>query len=276
MSSKCKCKEVECEECPEWIFTLADLIMCMMGLFVILWVIKPSANPQTIVETRTLTDNYLETIGEIRGGFGWEPDPHSSDPIDQAILKKRLRNLGRGEGGRTTIKRTGAEGTDPEVTTIRLGKQASTGGKLQFAKADASVSKEMKSALDDIVAEIKGHRNVILVKGHTSADDLPETATAQEKMSLSVRRAQAAADYLISKGVSPEVVRVQGCSTFEPVKERAYTADERAMNRRVEVDATATLVGELQDPPKTAPPSESKSPAHAEPARPAAPEHAGH
>ena len=31
----CKCKEVECEECPEWIFTLADLIMCMMGLFVI-------------------------------------------------------------------------------------------------------------------------------------------------------------------------------------------------------------------------------------------------
>ena len=55
MSTKCKCKEVECEECPEWIFTLADLIMCMMGLFVILWVIKPSANPQTVVEQRTLT-----------------------------------------------------------------------------------------------------------------------------------------------------------------------------------------------------------------------------
>ena len=32
MSKKaCKCAEVECEECPEWIFTLADLIMCMMG-----------------------------------------------------------------------------------------------------------------------------------------------------------------------------------------------------------------------------------------------------
>ena len=39
--SACKCKETECEECPEWIFTLADLIMCMMGLFVILWVLKP-------------------------------------------------------------------------------------------------------------------------------------------------------------------------------------------------------------------------------------------
>jgi outer membrane protein OmpA-like peptidoglycan-associated protein len=266
MSSKCKCKEVECEECPEWIFTLADLIMCMMGLFVILWVIKPSANPQTVVEQRTLTDNYLETIGEVRGGFGWEPDPHSSDPVDQAILKKRLRNLGKGEGGRTTIKRVGAEGSDPEVTTIRVGKQAAIGGKLVFPRAESDLTRDMKSALDEVIVDVKGHRNVILVKGHTSADDLPETATPAQKMDLSVRRAQAAADYLISKGVSPEVIRVQGCSTFEPVKERAYTPDLRAMNRRVEVDATSTLVGELQDPPKSDAPKPAESPAPPEPA----------
>ena len=44
MSSKgaCKCKKVECEECPEWIFTFADLVMLMMGFFVILWVLKPA------------------------------------------------------------------------------------------------------------------------------------------------------------------------------------------------------------------------------------------
>jgi hypothetical protein len=69
-------------------------------------------------------------------------------------------------------------------------------------------------------------------------------------MELSIRRAQAVADYLISKGVSPEVLRVQGCSTFEPVVERAYTPDVRAMNRRVEVEATSTIVTELQDPPR--------------------------
>jgi len=37
----CKCKKTECEECPEWIFTFADLVMLMMGFFVILWVLKP-------------------------------------------------------------------------------------------------------------------------------------------------------------------------------------------------------------------------------------------
>jgi outer membrane protein OmpA-like peptidoglycan-associated protein len=246
----CKCKEVECEECPEWIFTLADLIMCMMGLFVILWVLKPSAKPVDPDQARLLTDNYNETLAEIRGGFGWEPDPQSHDPVDQAIIRKRLRNQGKGEGGKTTIKREGAEGTDPEVTTVRLGKTATAGGRLLFAVGDATLSKEVKVELDQVVEEIRGHRNVTVVKGHTGADDLPEAATAQQKMDLSIRRAQAVADYLIAKGVSPEVLRVQGCSTFEPVVERAYTPDVRAMNRRVEVEATSTIVSELQDPPR--------------------------
>ena len=30
----CRCKKEECEECPEWIFTFADLVMLMMGFFV--------------------------------------------------------------------------------------------------------------------------------------------------------------------------------------------------------------------------------------------------
>jgi outer membrane protein OmpA-like peptidoglycan-associated protein len=254
----CKCKEVECEECPEWIFTLADLIMCMMGLFVILWVLKPSAKPDNPDQARLLTDNYMETLAEIRGGFGWEPDPHSKDPVDQAMIRKKLRNAGKGEGGRTTIKRAGAEGTDPQVTTVRLGKMVTVGGRLLFACGDATLTPDVKSILDQVIEEIRGHRNVTIVKGHTGPDDLPETAPSQEKMDLSLRRAQAVADYLIGKGVAPEVLRVQGCSTFEPVVERAYTPDVKAMNRRVEVDATATIVSDLQDP--------SKSPANPAPA----------
>ncbi|MGH7214255.1 MAG: flagellar motor protein MotB, partial [Tepidisphaeraceae bacterium] len=114
-SNSCKCKEVECEECPEWIFTLADLIMCMMGLFVILWVLKPSvAPPPAEAGVTPQTDQWMETIGEIRGGFGWEPDPNSSDPIDQIIIRKRKHMAGQGEGGETNIERQGAEGTDPE------------------------------------------------------------------------------------------------------------------------------------------------------------------
>jgi hypothetical protein len=44
---------------------------------------------------------------------------------------------------------------------------------------------------------------------------------------------------------------VQGCGTFEPVAQRTYSEDGQATNRRVEIEATPTLVEELQDRPAT-------------------------
>jgi flagellar motor protein MotB len=101
------------------------------------------------------------------------------------------------------------------------------------------------------VRVIQGHRQIFLVKGHTSQDDFPESATAEQKMNLSVRRAQHVADYLTSHGVEPEIIRVQGCSTFEPVVLRAYTDDARTLNRRVEVEGTDSPVTDRQDAVKT-------------------------
>ena len=253
---KCKCAEVECEECPEWIFTLADLIMCMMGLFVILWVLKPGmTTPVTASAAETQADDWFVTVGEIRRGFGWEPDPQSSDPVDKAIIRRR--NAGKGAGGETLVPRNGAEGTDPEVTTIRFGPLSTIGGKLVFEPGDAVLSAPAKTALAEIAVHIRGHRNIVLIKGHTATDDLAQGATPQAKMDLSLRRAQAAADHLIGLGVAAEILRVQGCSTFEPVSQRAYTLQQQLLNRRVEVDVTATLVPELQDSNPSAKPASS-------------------
>jgi outer membrane protein OmpA-like peptidoglycan-associated protein len=247
----CKCKETECEECPEWIFTLADLIMCMMGLFVILWVLKPSIAPAA--GTGAEKDlNHM--VGAIREAFGYVPDPNSNDPIDMQMIFDRIKKMnGPGERGKVKNEIKGAEGTDPEVTAIRMGMQAVVGGRVLFDKGDAKLNREATGELDQIVLQIRGHRNIVLVKGHTSLDDLPDHATPEQKMDLSLRRAQASADYLTSKGVSPDILRVQGCSTFEPVQQRAYTIDAQGMNRRVEVEATAMLVEDLQDRPKQVP-----------------------
>ena len=100
MSAHCKCKEVECEECPEWIFTLADLIMCMMGLFVILWVLKPSPkeNPPG-----SLSEEEIKVISAIKEAFGYVPNANSNDPIDLHMLMKKLDHVqGPGDGGKTT------------------------------------------------------------------------------------------------------------------------------------------------------------------------------
>ena len=245
---KCDPHEL-CEECPEWIFTLADLIMCMMGLFVILWVLKPSPqnNP---TGAGGPTEEEVKVFAAIREAFGYVPNNNSNDPIDMHMLMKKMEHVqGPGDGGKTKLEKKGPEGTDPEVTTIRKGKQASVGGKLLFEPGRAELTRETLASLDQIVEIIRGHRQIALVKGHTSLDDFGDGTTAQLKLDLSMRRAQAVADYLTAKGVEPDILRVQGCSTFEPVAQRRYGPGSQAANRRVEVEVTSNLVEELQDRP---------------------------
>ena len=258
-TSSCKCKEVECEECPEWIFTLADLIMCMMGLFVILWVLKPG--PKKVTEN--LEGDWIRVVAAIREQFGYIPDPKSSDPVDIHMLMKKLESIdsmkGPGDGGKKPLPRKSPAGVDDDSQTIRQGKQSAVGGRISFQPGDATLTPETRRQLDQVAELIRGHRNIVHVKGHASVDDLPDTATPQQRMDLSLRRAQAVADYLTAQRVEPEILRVQGCSTFEPVRRGAYTEDAQARNRRVEVEATDTLVEERQDraratPVKVAPP----------------------
>src|SRR6202043_467999 len=106
----CKCKKAaECEECPEWIFTFADLVMLMMGFFVILWVLKPAP---TKTSEGAVDDHYPEGLAKIRDAVGSRPDPKSSDPVDVKMLLLKLQQMkplkGPGDGGKTQRDRRGA------------------------------------------------------------------------------------------------------------------------------------------------------------------------
>jgi flagellar motor protein MotB len=266
MAKSCKCKKpAECEECPEWIFTFADLVMLMMGFFVILWVLKPPAGKQGAGDAQA-ESHWVEVEAAIRSAFGHVPDPQSKDPVDIEMLYHKLDrvNLNNpGDGGKINRTEKLPEGDEDQVTSIRVGKYATEGGRLVFDRGDAKLSDDARAALGEIAEVVRGHRNLIFVKGHTSLDDFPANAGADEKMQLSIRRAQAGAQCLISDGVSPALIRVEGCSTFEPVVEHVYTPQALQANRRVEVEATATLVEELEDhaPPTTDPLIDATQPA---------------
>src|SRR5688572_14783945 len=256
---KCDPHEI-CEECPEWIFTLADLIMCMMGLFVLLWVLKPAGKDAAAAPN---DEDWLKVVAKIREAFDYLPDPQSTDPVDQFMLMQKLQQMkplkGPGDGGKTRLDRKGAEGDQPEVISVRRGTQAIVGSRVLFEAASATLTPESNRILDQIAQMIKGHKNIMLIRGHTSLDDYPEGTDAQQQLDLSIRRAKVVADYLVKHGVAPEILRVLGCSTFEPVIQRAYTPELKQQNRRVEVEATTTLVAELQDPAPSARPASERT-----------------
>jgi flagellar motor protein MotB len=241
MAAKCKkCDPHElCEECPEWIFTLADLIMCMMGLFVLLWVLKESgAKASSPAVAKQMEEQFLKGVSD--GFKGYIPTD-----LDERNPLRKLN--GPGAQGATNESPTSPDGTENQSSIIRPGRQVTIGGKLVFAKGAPDLDAGLKAKLDRVAELIRGHRLIVQVKGHTSRDDLPADATTAAKMDLSLRRAQATADYLTSKGVEPEVLRVQGCSTFEPVRQGDSSVSGQSLNRRVEVFVSDTPVDQFQD-----------------------------
>lgn len=249
MAKGCKkCKPTECEECPEWIFTLADLIMCMMGLFVILWVLKTEGKPAG--GDSADSQEHVKQVAAIRDAFSYQPNPASNDPVDRYLIMQKMQGdrapKGPGEGGQTQPDNDGADGEAKNITNIRPGDNSDAGTRIMFDAGMAVISEEEKKKIVQIAIKYKGHRTILSVVGHTSRDDLAPTASDREKLELSLLRAQAVVEALAEAGVERDVLRPSGAGAFEPVVIQRYGPDVQRPNRRVEIIVTNQLVRERQ------------------------------
>lgn len=99
----------------------------------------------------------------------------------------------------------------------------------EFAFDSAELTPAMKAALEDLAQQIKDSKGFeqVTVIGYTDSIG-PE----EYNLKLSERRAQAAADYLMSLGI--EDITVIGKGEMDPVADNS-TPEGRAANRRIEV-----------------------------------------
>jgi OOP family OmpA-OmpF porin len=105
-----------------------------------------------------------------------------------------------------------------------------------FFDFDKSALKpEGKAKLDDLIGKMKGmNLEVIIAVGHTDS-----IGTEQYNMGLSVRRANAVKEYLVSKGVEKNRVYTEGKGELQPIASNK-TSEGRAKNRRVEIEMVGT------------------------------------
>lgn len=94
------------------------------------------------------------------------------------------------------------------------------------------LSPAAKQALAPVVKFFSSHPEieVMRVEGHA---DLTETATPEDALALSVRRAEAVRDYLLSQGVGASRMETIGYGATRPAVE-GNTPEALAMNRRVD------------------------------------------
>jgi outer membrane protein OmpA-like peptidoglycan-associated protein len=105
-----------------------------------------------------------------------------------------------------------------------------SGPSFEFNKA--TLTAEGRSHLDHAVQLMKANPSMhVVVEGHTDS-----VGTHEYNMKLSERRADAARDYMIEKGISAGRIRAAWYGETRPVASNA-TAAGRAKNRRVDVVA---------------------------------------
>lgn len=104
---------------------------------------------------------------------------------------------------------------------------------INFATASGDLTDESKAVLDKMAEGMQGQPDMVIeIDGHTDA------VGAQEyNLKLSQLRAKLVRMYLISKGVQPERMSVDGFGEFKPVADNK-TEQGRALNRRVEFKVT--------------------------------------
>ena len=103
-------------------------------------------------------------------------------------------------------------------------------GDLSFDTGRADIKPNMRPILDQFANGLNGQPNTeVRIIGHTDS-----TGSDELNNRLSMERAQATKNYLVSRGVAASQVVVAGRGEHEPVAENTTDAG-RARNRRVEI-----------------------------------------
>jgi len=108
------------------------------------------------------------------------------------------------------------------------------GAVVYFANGQAVLDEKGQAALDQVAQSLKGQTVTVQMKatGHAS-----KVGPKPFNQRLSVRRAQAVVDYLVSQGVPASLLKQEGRGMEEPAAENT-TRRGRSLNRRTEVSVS--------------------------------------
>ena len=121
----------------------------------------------------------------------------------------------------------------PEPTDEIIKKLNDLARTIYFETNSRKLSFSTKFKIDEVFGLLEKYPNYkVIVEGHTD-----NSAKAEYNMQLSIDRAQATMDYLVSKGISRSRISVKGYGETSPIESNS-TAKGRLMNRRVEFKLT--------------------------------------
>ncbi len=225
-------KKVICEEMPPWMITFSDVMTLMLTFFVLL------VSMSTIDSRRKLI-----ALGSIIGTFGFQ------DASYEVFSKKDTRRTVEpgpiDSGDLEPLKELKWEDVDNDINfrSNRFVQILSINSELLFDPDGATLSLAGQQLLDEFMPVLAQVQYPLLLAGHTSElrDELGlnyEPSDAQQvpdlSWKISLNRSLAVYQFLISRGMKPEMLRMEAFGKFKAFYPED-TAENRAKNRRVDI-----------------------------------------
>ncbi len=224
-----KRKEDPPEGAPEWMLTYGDMITLVLCFFVLLF------SMSTLDKTKVTA-----TMKAFQRQFGVLPAYKATVQIFTTSL--RLTDT------QAYVLRNGPRGKHTDVQTIVEDEKTKIviGGVSLFRANEVDLTVEgMQLLREQIAPDLKGFRNRIEVRGHTSATGFGADDQFQDAWYLSYQRAYAVMKYLSEQtGIDRRRFRVVSCADNEP-RDNNLTAAGRARNRRVEIIMTEEFIKDI-------------------------------
>ncbi len=215
---------------PEWVLTYGDMMSLLLCFFILLAAMANYEKPDKRV---------LAALESIREAFG-SPGQHGLLPDDESDLNSSNQDLieilrTQYNNQRGESESIGTNGAQTSVRAMRQVREYQVDHFILFDGASTELTDAARTTLSTWAEELRGYRSKIELRGHCSREPLPDETAEGDPFVLSMRRAMAAADFLVAKGVERDRLRLSAAGPYEPAVIHAYSPEAHALNQRVEL-----------------------------------------
>lgn len=202
-------KSAEEDSTDLWMFPYSNLMLILVILFVAFYSFSYSESVE-----------YETALAELENTkTGGAPSPSMQEVKLAKTAKTTVENLKMSDTVDVTI-------TARQIK-IKLNSPA------LFESGSAELGQGIRPLFDEILKELKGMDNQIIVEGHT--DNVPmHSSDFNSNWELSAARAFSVVRYFIDEGIRPERLAGHGLGEHRPIFPND-SEENRAKNRRIEI-----------------------------------------
>jgi len=222
-----------------WLVSYADFITLLFVLFVVLYSISQVDVTKYKILAESMraafsTGGAEKIVNSSISSSGGNADPNSEpDPIVIPGMPQKQPQSQDVADQLTSMLQNMNLSTGVSVQTNIEGVLISLSENLIFYPGTANLYPQAYPVLDGIIGMLNSMENKLKIVGHTD-NSPPIDPKYSNNFELSSGRALVVAEYLISKGIDPSRISIEGKGEFDPIFPNDTEA-HRSMNSRAEI-----------------------------------------